>query len=111
MTLVDKEASGARRNDRIAFFQPVKFRKPEEMLTQGVDLGIGGLGVRARKPLAKDTPVEVELFEGKAIFLGTVRWCQPLGSGFRMGIQFREEDVELVARVLEMRTGKGGSAM
>ena len=98
------ESAPSRRGLRIVYFQPVKFLKPEEMLAQGVDLGLDGIGMRSRRPLEKDTPVELELFGGKAIFTSLVRWCRPLGSGFRIGVQFRDGDVALVAQVLEMRT-------
>jgi len=56
--------------------------------------------------IAINTQVELELFGGRAIFLGTVRWCQPLGSGFRIGVQFREEDTALIAQVHAMRAAK-----
>lgn len=92
-----------RRTERIPFIEPVQIRKPEPMLTQGVDLGVGGIGLRARKAIALGTAVELELFGGRAIFLGTVRWCQPLGSGFRIGVQFREEDASLIAQVHALR--------
>lgn len=103
---ISREGAAPRRSIRIVYFQPVKFLKPEEMLAQGVDLALDGLGMRARKPLAKDTPVELELFGGRAVFFSSVRWCRPLGSGFRIGVQFREWDAALVAHILETRAAE-----
>jgi hypothetical protein len=107
MAAINTDDVFPRRTARNTFFEPVKIRKPEEMLTQGVDLGSGGMGLRATKALAVGTAVELELFGGRAIFLGTVRWCQPIGSGFRIGIQFREEDTPVVALVLAMIAERG----
>ena len=90
---------GKRRAERIPFFEPVQIRKPIRALTQGVDLGPGGIGLRSAVALAEGTAVELELFGGRAIFLGTVRWLQPVGSGFRIGVEFSREDASLIALV------------
>ncbi len=103
MATTNTQDAFPQRTERIPFFEPVQIRKPEPMLTQGVDLGVGGIGLRARKEIAPGTQVELELFGGRVIFLGTVRWCQPLGSGFRIGVQFREEDATLIAQVHALR--------
>ena len=92
-----------RRATRVPFFEAVQIRKPVPTLTQGVDVGAGGIGLRARVAIPVDTKVELELFGGRAIFLGTVRWCSPLGSGYRIGIEFTREDASLIEQVHAMR--------
>jgi hypothetical protein len=91
---------------RIPFAEPVQLRKPVSALTQGVDLGPGGIGVRSPVELARGTAVELELFGGRAIFLGTVRWVQPVGDGFRIGVEFSREDASLIAQVQALRGAK-----
>jgi hypothetical protein len=95
---------------RIPFPEPVQIRKPIQATTQGVDLGPGGIGLRSPVQLAIGTAVELELFGGRAIFLGTVRWVQPLGSGFRIGVQFPQEDASLIAQVHARRSVPPGQS-
>ena len=98
-----------RRTTRVPFFEAVQIRKPEPTLTQGVDLGAGGIGLRSGVAFPIDTKVELELFGGRAIFLGTVRWCSPLGSGYRIGIEFTREDASLIEQVHAMRARTDGA--
>jgi hypothetical protein len=93
-----------RRATRVPFFEPVQIRKPVPILTQGVDVGAKGVGLRSTVAIPVDTAVELELFGGRAIFLGTVRWCSPLGSGFRIGVEFTEEDASLIEQIHAMRS-------
>ena len=97
-----------RRAARIPFFEPVQIRKPVSILTQGVDLGPGGIGLRSSVTLAEGTAVELDLFGGRAIFLGTVRWVQAVGSGFRLGVEFSREDASLIALVQARSQARGG---
>jgi PilZ domain len=97
-----------RASTRAPFFEPVQIRKPVSVLTQGVDLGVGGIGLRSTVEIATGTAVELALFGGRVIFLGTVRWCQPLGSGFRIGVKFSHEDAALIAQVHAIRSAGPG---
>jgi hypothetical protein len=92
------------RKTRVPFFEPVQIRKPVPILTQGVDLGSGGVGLRSTVAIPVDTAIELELFGGRAIFLGTVRWCSPLGSGFRIGVEFARDDATLIEQVHALRS-------
>lgn len=91
-----------RRAVRVPFFGPVRIRKPVSVSTEGVDLCPGGIGLRSGVELPAGTAVELEVFGGRAIFLGTVRWVHPEGSGFRIGVEFSREDASLIAQVQAM---------
>ncbi len=108
MAMPTPENPHQRRAERIPFLEPVQIRKPAALRAQGVDLGQGGIGLRTTEPLPVGAAVELELFGGRAIFLGSVRWCQPLGSGFRIGVEFSAGDTSLIARVQALRAADKG---
>jgi len=97
-----------RRAERIPFLEPVQIRKPSPLLAQGVDLGQGGIGLSMTEPISVGTAVELELFGGRVIFLGKVRWCQPLAGGFRIGVEFSAVDNSLISRVQALRAAEKG---
>jgi hypothetical protein len=101
MTIVTDAAP--RRIERLSIFEPVHIRQPEPLLAQAVDLSAGGIGLRARKSLSPDTEVALQLFDGQVEFLGTAKWVRPLGSGFRIGVQFHTRAPELVERLHALR--------
>ncbi len=93
-----------RKSERLALPEPVRLRKPVAQEGRCVDIGTGGIGVELASPLTPGSPVELELFGGRAIFLGMVRWAQSLPDGTcRVGIQIRDEDQTLIARVQALR--------
>ena len=102
MTASEPQEVYHRRAVRVAFFGPVRIRKPVSVMTEGVDLCPGGIGLRSPAELSAGTAVELEVFGGRAIFLGTVRWVQPAGSEFRIGVEFSAEDASLIAEVQAM---------
>jgi hypothetical protein len=88
-----------RRAERIPFSESVQIRKPFSMQAQGVDLGKGGIGLAVAERIDIGTPVELDLFGGRVIFFGNVCWSTPSAGGYRIGIQFCEEDASLIARI------------
>ncbi|MFI5338005.1 MAG: PilZ domain-containing protein [Opitutales bacterium] len=98
-----------RHHERVPFFEPVRIRKPLAMITQATDLGLGGIGLRSPKGLDLGTQVEMDSFAGQAVFWGKISWCKSLGSGFRIGAEFTQVDLEVLARIRDLRSGRAGS--
>lgn len=92
-----------RKTRRYPHREPVRFRKPYEVQGMTVDIGAGGVGVEVPVPLEPGAAVVLEIFDGHAIALGTVRWARPVEAGFRLGIQFSEEDWSIIARIQALR--------
>jgi hypothetical protein len=92
-----------RKTKRFPHREPVTFRKPYEFQGMTVDIGAGGVGVEVPLPMADGVSVVVEIFEGHAIALGTVRWGRPHEGRYRVGIQFNDEDWSIIARVQALR--------
>lgn len=92
-----------RKTRRYSHREPVRFRKPIAMEAVTVDIGAGGVGVEAPHLLPAGAAVELEIFHGHAIVLGTVRWSRREQSHYRLGIQFNEEDWSIIARVQALR--------
>jgi hypothetical protein len=84
--------------DRVPFSMPVRINKPSAMEAMGLDLGVGGIAVHMAEPVAEGSMVEMEFFgDGNAV-TGIVRKATPHdGGGFRLGIQFHEENGHLVS--------------
>ena len=81
-----------RKTPRVAFQEGLRFRTEDTFVGHGIDISAGGIGAWVPVFLEPDTSVEVELFQGYASVLGTVRWCRPDGEGYRVGVQFSAED-------------------
>jgi len=94
-------------NPRIAFDETVHVRVPQEFTAKGVDLGAGGIGVLSPVDLPAGQQVELLIFEGHALTHGTVRWGRPVEDGFRLGIQFTEEDWNVIELVQSLRGQEG----
>ena len=92
-----------RHTQRYPHREAIKFREPYGIDGMTVDIGAGGIGVEVPIPLSPGDAVVLELFDGHAIALGTVRWARPEGSGFRVGIQFTEQDWSIIARIQALR--------
>ena len=92
-------AGNSQRNyDRVPFAMPVRISKPSPMEAMGLDLGVGGIAVHMAEPVAEGSHVEMEFFGDGTVVTGTVRKSTPQeGGGFRLGIQFHEENGHLVS--------------
>lgn len=92
-----------RKTRRFPHREAVRFRKPYEFEGTTVDIGAGGIGVEVPLPIASGVAIEMEIFNGHAIALGTVRWCRAHEGRYRVGIQFMAEDWSIIARVQALR--------
>ncbi len=105
--LAPGSATGAndphRKTQRYPHREAVKFREPYGFEGMTVDIGAGGIGVEVPIPLSPGDAVVLEIFDGHAIVLGTVRWVRPGPLGFRAGIQFTEQDWSIIARIQALR--------
>jgi PilZ domain len=87
-----------RKHERIEFTRPIRVTAPTPMDGTGIDLSAGGASVRLPAQIAVGSAVQVDLFgDGKAV-PGTVRLSLPHpDGGFRVGIQWAQENARLVA--------------
>lgn len=92
-----------RKTQRYPHREKVKFLKPYEFEGETVDIGAGGVGVEVPLPIANGIGVVMEIFNGHAIAQGTVRWGKAHAGGYRLGIQFQDEDWSIIARVQALR--------
>ena len=77
---------------------------PQRVPVKAVDLGAGGIGVELPIELAPGTNVELAILSDHAVAYGTVRWVAPRENGFRIGIQFRTEDWNIIELILSLRS-------
>jgi hypothetical protein len=87
-----------RKSERVAFPRPVNVRKPAAQAGKGIDIAAGGIGIEVPQAIADGSAVELDLGDGGAPLAGTVKMARPVEGGFRLGIQFAQEDGALVAR-------------
>ena len=88
-----------RKSERLPFPRPLQIRKPAAQAGKGVDIAAGGIGIELPQAIAEGTPVELDLGDGGAPLAGTVKMARALPEGgFRLGIQFPQEDPAIVAR-------------
>lgn len=71
----------------------------------GVDIAAGGVGIEIPLEISVGTSLEMKIFDGHLIVQGSVRWVQPIGENFRIGVQFNEEDWNIIEKVNAMRKG------
>ena len=95
-----------RHYERVPYFEPVHIRKPVPLITQAVDLGLGGIGLRSPLHLDLGTEIEMESHAGQAVFWAKISWCRSLGSGFKIGAEFTQVDLNLLAQIMRGRNGK-----
>ncbi len=96
-----------RTTERFPVEEEVTFLSPREIIGRSVDIGAGGIGVEIPEPLEAGEAVELKILEGHAIVYGTVRWARPQDGKFRVGIQFREEDWNVIELVFSLRSQEG----
>lgn len=96
-----------RTTNRIPYEEDIRLIAPQEVKGRSVDIGAGGIGIIIPLELEPGTAVQLELFSGHAITLGTVRWIRAEEEGFRTGVQFRTEDWEIIELILSLRAQEG----
>jgi hypothetical protein len=94
-------------NPRVPYEEDVRVLLPRSVPARAIDLGAGGIGIDCPEPIAAGTDVQLVIFQGHAITYGSVRWMRPEGSRFRIGIQFREEDWNIIELVNSLRAQEG----
>ncbi len=97
-------AEESRTTNRVPFEEEVTLLSPYKTAGKSVDIGAGGIGIELPIGLSPGTDVELEILEGHAITYGTVRWTSSIENGFRLGIQFRTEDWNIIELVLALRS-------
>lgn len=88
-----------REHERVLVDSEIRFRYPNRFIGQMDDYSIGGLRARVPQELELDSPVEMEIFDGKLLAAGHVRWHSFEKNEISIGIQFREGEQELVAQI------------
>lgn len=96
-----------RTTERMPFGEEVRFVARTEVVAKCVNIGAGGLGVVSPVDLPIGQSVEIEIFDDAAKAFGTVRWSNPVDGGFRLGIQFREEDWAIMEMIQSLKAQEG----
>ena len=96
-----------RTTERMPFAEEVRFVARTEVVAKCVNIGAGGLGVVSPVDMPIGQSVEIEIFDGAAKAYGTVRWSKPVDGGFRLGIQFREEDWAIMEMIQSLKAQEG----
>ena len=88
-----------RREERIPVDVEIRFRYPDIFKAKMRDFCPGGMGAEIPVPIAVDSTVELEIFQGMLLTSGTVRWVNVEEGTWRVGIQFKESDRELLEKI------------
>lgn len=92
-----------RQDPRVVADGEIRFRFPDVFSAQMFDYSKGGLGARIPNTLELNTPVEMEIFQGKLLASGHVRWIKIENETVSIGIQFREGEQELIAKIKDWK--------
>lgn len=92
-----------REHERVPADVEIQFRYPNRFVGQMYDYSIGGMRARVPKELKMNSPVEMEIFDGKLLATGHVRWLRIEKDLVNVGIQFREEERELIAQIKDWK--------
>ena len=87
-----------RKSERVPFPRPIQVRKPVAQAGKGTDIAPGGIGLDVAQAIVEGSAVELDLGDGGAPLTGTVKMARPVDGGFRLGIQFAQDDPAIVAR-------------
>jgi len=98
-----EDVQEARREERVPIDVEIRFRYPEVFKGKMRDFCTGGLGAEIPVSVDIDSPVEVEIFEGRLLASGHVRWVTMEEDSVRVGIQFREGASEIIRQVKEWK--------
>ena len=93
----------ARREERTPIDVEIRFRYPEVFQARMKNFCAGGLGAEVPISMDIDSPVEVEIFEGRLLASGHVRWIKLEDGSVRVGIQFREGERAIIQQVKEWK--------
>ena len=99
----DVDAKEVRHEERVPIDVEIRFRYPEVFRGRMKDFCSGGMGAEVPISMDIDSPVEVEIFEGRLLASGHVRWIQVEDGSVRVGIQFREGDRDIIQQVKEWK--------
>ena len=98
-----RQVQEVRGEPRIPIDVEVRFRYPEVFKGIMKDFCTGGLGAEVPVTMEIDSPVEVEIFEGRLLASGHVRWIKLEDGSVRVGIQFREGERAIIQQVKEWK--------
>lgn len=93
----------ARQEDRMEVDVEIRFRYPEVFTGRMKDFCAGGMGAQIPLTMDVDSPVEMEIFNGKILASGHVRWLRVEGEQVIVGIQFRKGEQELIQEITEIQ--------
>ena len=92
-----------RKTERVMIHEEVSMRSPVSCVGRTVDIGAGGIGLEIPLEVPVGSVLEMTIFEGHLVVQGQARWVRPVEKGFRVGVQFVEEDWSIIERVQKMR--------
>lgn len=92
-----------RGEERIPVDVEIRFRYPEVFQGRMKDFCASGLGAEIPLPVEVDSPVEIEIFEGRLLASGHVRWVRLEDGTVRVGVQFREGDRDIIKQVRDWK--------
>ena len=98
-----EDVQETRREDRVPIDVEIRFRYPDVFKGTMKNFCSSGMGAEIPVSLDIDSPVEVEIFEGRLLASGHVRWVALEEGQVRVGIQFREGDQEIIRQVKEWK--------
>jgi len=90
-------------SERVSYTEHLRVRKPVIQHGTGADISAGGISILVPKAIEEGSAVELEMFGGTVFVAGTVRKTTPGIRGFRVGIQFKEEQPAILAKAMGRR--------
>ena len=81
----------------------MEFIVPKACTGRSIDLAPGGIGVIMDEPFAVGQSVQMKIFGGRVIVLGTVRWREKVEGDSRVGIQISEEDWSVLEHIRKLQ--------
>ena len=94
----DRLASDRRDGERITYTEHLRVRKPTSQHAIGADISARGISIVVPQQIEEGTQVELEMFGGTVFVSGKVTKVSPGIRGFRVGIQFSEEQPTVLAK-------------
>lgn len=92
-----------RDDERVPLEAELRFRYPSDFLGRMKDFCQGGIGAELPVSVDIDSPVELEVFGGRLLISGHVRWLHIDQETVHVGIQFRESDRDLVLHIKDLK--------
>ena len=94
-----------RQDKRLEADAEIRFRYPEVFTGKMRDFCPGGIGADIPITMEINSPVEMEILEGKILASGHVRWLRIENETVTIGIQFRQGERELMAQIQDWKGG------